>query len=130
MTVLIATYQVEHTPNGATTEFAFTFPVPDSDELDVSMVDSGGTLITAYTVGDDYTLDNNYPTAGGTVTFLVAPTLATAGDKVRITRTVDMTQLLDLPNQSGFYPEEVMRALDRIVIMIQQLDVRITALEA
>ena len=129
MTVATSDYRVTYTGNGATVDFAYTFTVVDTADLTVTKLTTGtDTVITTYTEGTDYTVDNSYPDAGGTVSLLVAA--ASASYDVRITRTVDYTQDLDIMNEGGFYPATLQTQLDKQVMMIQQLEARIAALEA
>ena len=107
--------------NGATTNFAFSFKMFDAADLVVTLTDSSGvettlTLTTHYTVslnGDQ----NASP--GGSIT-----TVATyaSGNTITITSDVDATQPTDLTSAGAWYPDTVEDALDRAVILIQQME--------
>lgn len=76
---------------------------------------------TMKTMGTDYTVTGAGNTAGGKVSFVNAPA---DGARVTVIRKIDFTQLLSIP-QNGIIPEGALsKALDRIVMMIQQLEER------
>lgn len=87
----------------------------DADDL-VVLVET-----TMKTMGTDYTVTGAGNTAGGKVSFVNAPA---DGTRVTVIRKIDFTQLLSIP-QNGIIPEGALsKALDRIVMMIQQLEER------
>lgn len=98
--------------DGATTVFAFAFPVPDKPSVQVQVngvVQSGGYTVALLSSGS----------SGGTVTFSVPP----ADDAVvRIQRVVPLTQGLSLYPGSPFPASSVMAALDRQTYVAQQLE--------
>lgn len=76
---------------------------------------------TMKTMGTDYTVTGGGNTAGGKVAFLVPPA---DGERVTVIRKVEFTQLLSIP-PNGIIPEGALsKALDRIVMMVQQLSER------
>ena len=73
---------------------------------------------TKKTLGTDYSVSGAGNASGGKVTLLKAPANDT---RVTVMRLVDFVQLLEIPS-NGILPEGALnRALDRIVMMIQQL---------
>ncbi|KAF1077670.1 hypothetical protein [Halodesulfovibrio sp. MK-HDV] len=77
--------------------------------------------ITPKTLGTDYTVTGAGNEAGGKVALVTQPA---SGTRVTVIRKVDFTQLLQIP-ANGIIPEGALnRALDRIVMMIQQLEER------
>lgn len=84
----------------------------DQDDL-VVLVET-----TPQKAGQDYTVSGAGNTTGGKVAFVKAPA---DGDRVTVIRKVDFTQLLSIP-PNGIIPEGALtKALDRIVMMVQQL---------
>jgi hypothetical protein len=120
MTVATNDFEVVYTGNGSTTEFAYTFSVVADADLIVELrVAATDAVSSTYVLGTDYTLDNNYPDAGGTVTLLVAA--PSSAYNIVLRRLVDYTQELDIINQGGFFPATIQEQLDKIVMMIQQI---------
>lgn len=110
MTVATTTNKRIATGDGSTVDFAFTFPFFDNSDIEVYL---DGTLKTETT---DYTLTNDDP--GGTVSFLVAPASAV---QVLIKRIIPQTQEADYVENDDFPAEVHEKALDRDVMMIQQI---------
>lgn len=75
--------------------------------------------ITPKALGTDYTVTGAGNEVGGKVTLVTQPE---NGTRVTVIRKVDFIQLLQIP-ANGIIPEGALnRALDRIVMMIQQLE--------
>lgn len=108
------------TGNDVTTVYPFTFKVFST--ADVVALRSNGLVEVVLALGSDYSVtlnpDQNLA-PGGTVTTLGAPLSAA----YTLTLTSDLSELqgTSLTNQGGFYPKVIENALDRIVILIQQL---------
>lgn len=104
--------------NGATTSFPFTFKVQDTDDIVVYSVedDVEETIAAAdYTV----TLNSDQNTnPGGSVVMDTAPA---SGVSLLITTGADATQEQNIQNQGSFNPTIVMEALDKLTILVQQL---------
>lgn len=106
--------------NGITTAFPFTFKVFLTSDVVVTYTNLSAVEVTL-TLGTDYTVTLNSDqntTPGGTVTLLTAPA---SGTYITLTSQVTNTQNLALTNAGGFYPTSINDALDRVVILIQQL---------
>ncbi len=105
--------------NGSTSVFPFAFKVfLASDVLVIQTVDgveATKVLNTDYSVG--LNADQSV-TPGGVIYMAVAPAV---GATLTLTSQVPETQGVDLKNAGGFYPEVLNNALDRAVILIQQL---------
>lgn len=106
--------------NDATTEFPFAFKVFADTDVLVVMTDSAGVeaeqvLDTDYTLALNADQDAN---PGGTITMIVAPA---TGEKLTATSQVPNLQGTDITNAGGFYPQVIEDALDRNLILIQQL---------
>jgi len=109
--------------NGTALIFPFAFKVfQASDLLVVKLQASNGALqelalTTDYTVLLNLDQDSN---PGGSIT-LTAGALP-SGYSLSITSDVPNTQLTDLTNQGGFYPDVINDSLDRATIQIQQIN--------
>lgn len=106
--------------NGSTTAFPFTFKVFATTDVVVVLTDEDGiettkTIITHYTVSLNADQDTS---PGGTVTMLTAPA---TGELLTLTSNVGNLQPVEITNQGGFYPSVINTALDRAIILIQQL---------
>ncbi|MBK8772849.1 MAG: right-handed parallel beta-helix repeat-containing protein, partial [Rhizobiales bacterium] len=107
--------------NGATVIFPFTFKVFTQVDLRVIQTDSSGvetdkTLTTHYTVS--LNADQNV-SPGGSITMLVAPP---AGHKITITTALQSLQQTDLTNGGGWYPQVIEDSLDKLTILVQQVE--------
>ena len=120
MTVPLEIREKVQRGNGVATSVSFTFTVVDAEDLIVQRRVYATQLVDlTYTAGVDYTFTTNYPDAGGSVNFLIA---AVSSDyEIVLTRTLPYTQELRLLNTGGFYPTEVEKQLDKIVMQVQQV---------
>lgn len=112
--------------NGVTTGFPFTFRCFGKTEMTWTRRSVAG--VEAVLVLDlDYSVvlnaDQN-ATPGGTVTFPIggsAYAILAVGEKLVGVSNAPETQLVDLVAAGGFFPEVIEGALDRAVLLIQQL---------
>lgn len=111
MTVSTTTSRVEYAGNGSTTAFSVPFYFLAAGDLKVYKAGTLQTLTTHYTVSG---AGNE---AGGTVTFLSAPT---AGQDVVIFRDPALTQQTDYPDNDPFPAQSHERALDRLTMIAQR----------
>lgn len=106
--------------NGVNTAFPFTFKVFVNTDVLVTYLNASG-IETALVLATDYTVvlnsDQNI-SPGGTVTLSWIPA---TGTYITLTSVVPNTQTLALTNSGGFYPASINDALDRCVVLIQQL---------
>lgn len=110
------------TGNGSASTFPFTFKVFTKNDLEVVSVAISTGAETTLTVDSDYTVSLNADqnsNPGGSIT-LTAGALAT-GYRLIISSTIEELQQTDLTNQGGFYPSVITDALDRLTILVQQL---------
>lgn len=112
--------------NGVTTAFPFTFKCFSKSEMiwtktDAAAVEHVLVLDLDYSVA--LNVDQN-TTPGGTITFPLggsAYAILAAGEKLVGVSNAPETQLVDLVAAGGWFPEVVENALDRAVMLIQQL---------
>jgi len=110
------TAKVQYSPNGSTTVFAYPFYILDSSHLKITSTNETTGVDTVITTG--FTVSGVGNTSGGNVTFSVAP-----ASTVQLTfeRRVPLTQLLSLATVSSIPLEELEKALDKIMMTIQQI---------
>jgi len=106
--------------DGTVNTFPFAFKVFATSDLRVTVAQLAGAPATL-TLGADYTVllnadQDNQP--GGDVRTHEA---LADGAQLTITSAVPYHQPLDIQNQGGFYPQAIEDALDRSVILTQQL---------
>jgi hypothetical protein len=112
--------------NGITVTFPFTFLVFLASDVLVIATDTTTGIASTLALNTDYSVvlnadQNNFP--GGSIT-LLGGALA-VDDTLTITSDVPNTQPTEFTNQGGFYPEILTTALDRLTILIQQLQVAV-----
>ncbi|MCA3247394.1 MAG: hypothetical protein ING29_13055 [Azospirillum sp.] len=122
MTVASATAKSgPYTGNGSQTVFAYGFKVFANTELRVIRTSIAGAD-TILTLATDYTVSGVGADGGGNVTCTTAPA---TGEKITILRNVPLTQLTDLRQQGGFYPEVHERVFDRLAMAVQQVNEKV-----
>ncbi len=112
------------TGNGLTSVFPFAFKVFLASDLSVISTDTATGVDTTLALIADYTVALNASqevNPGGSIT-LTAGGLA-AGLTLVITSDMPNLQPTAITNQGGFYPNVINDALDRAIILIQQLQV-------
>lgn len=105
---------------GTVSTFPFSFKVFASTDLKVVTADSAG-VETSLILNSDFTAalnGNQDSNPGGTITLSAA---LPVGKTMIITTAIAETQTVALTNIGGFFPEVINAALDRITIMLQQL---------
>ena len=110
--------------NGVATAFDFAFKIFTASDLVVTLLDIASGTETTLTLTTDYTVTLNADqntNPGGTVTYNPSGTPMASTHTLTITSGVAQTQGTDIPNAGGFYPEVVENALDKAVILVQQL---------
>ena len=116
--------KVIHDGNGATTEWPFSFPVLEVDDLTVIFTDVSGVETTLSPTL--YQVIGISGPSGGKVTYPLSGSAIAMGTRLTIVRTVPYTQTTVLSNQGGYYPEVVERRFDQIYMALQQLEERVS----
>ena len=101
--------------NGVTVVFDYTFKIVDDDDLVVTLRAADGTE-TVQTLTTDYTVAGGGDAAGGQITMVTAPA---TGEKLVITRAVDLTQEVNLENRGAFVPEVIEQSFDKLTQIAQ-----------
>jgi hypothetical protein len=121
MTISITTNKTGPTAgDGAVTSFNYNFRIDDEDDLVVIHTDADGVESTL-TITADYTVAGVGEAAGGTITYPVSGSPLPASETLTLKRVLALTQLTNLRNQGGYFPEVQEGALDRLEMQIQQL---------
>lgn len=119
MTISSASNQVRFQGNGIATAFPFSFKVFKAADLVALLTDATGLEQTLLN-GPHYSISlnsNQDSSPGGVVTLLTAPA---ADEYLSLERRVEATQLTDITNQGGFYPQVIEDALDKLTMLAQQ----------
>jgi len=109
------------TGNGVTTVFPYTFEIP-TGMAKVTIYNPSTFTETVLTEGVDYSVSAYDDPAGGNVTYPLSGSPLASPNQIVISRTITQVQTLDLNNQSSFQPTTLETTLDRIVMMVQELD--------
>lgn len=121
MTLTTTSTTVVYSGNGSTTAFAVPFQFYT---LVVTETSSGG-VVTTKTLGTHYTVTGGSGSTG-TVTMLTAPA---SGVTLTITRSTARTQLADYAEGEAFPAATHESALDKIVMMLQEIETDLGDLE-
>ncbi len=122
MTVSSTLSKITYSGNGVTTQWPFPFKVLSEDEVELIRTDSDGIESV---LASGYGIDGIGLDAGGTVAFPISGEPLPSGEKLTIRRAMPRLQGLDLQNQGGFFPDVVEAQLDRIVMMVQDVEEKI-----
>lgn len=117
MTIASQTSRIGYTGDGVTTAFAVPFFFSTNSDLVVSVQDLAG-IVTTKLLGTDYNLTGATLPAGGTCTFVVAPT---TGFLIAITRVPPITQTTSYNNNDPFPAKSHENALDKATTIDQYL---------
>jgi len=101
--------------NGSTTVFAYDFKALDQAHLVVTLKNSLG-VETVQTITTHYSVSGVGDEGGGNVTMVTAPA---SGQTLTITRSVPLTQGVDLQNRGGVQPNTLETAYDRLTQISQ-----------
>lgn len=126
MTVAVEVSEVDYVGNGATTAFPVPFPFTNNNQIIATLTLDGETVALTLTEGTHYTLAGSF-TPSGTLTMLTAPAVDST---LHIERTVPIIQATAFRTQGSFSPATHENALDYRTFVDQQLDRRLSAVEA
>lgn len=109
--------------NGVTTSWPFTFKVFDETDIKILRTSPEG-VDEQLTLDSDYSITLNLDqnaSPGGTITYPISGNPLPAQWKLTGIGDLEYLQETDITNQGGFYPQVIEDALDRNVMMIQQV---------
>jgi hypothetical protein len=125
MTVSTTANSITFLGNGATTTFAFSFPVVAAADINVIYTDANGVITTlaptAYSVVLNAAVPPNPTQAGGTVTYNPLGVPIALGTKLTIQRALPYTQGTSLNNQGTLLQGAIEQALDYVTMLTQQV---------
>jgi hypothetical protein len=122
MTISSTTVKVSYSGNSSTTVFAYTYKILDDDEIQVIIRSSTGTE-TIKTKTTHYTVSGVGNAGGGNITFLTAPV---TGETVILRRNTTKTQETDYIANDPFPAESHEEALDRVMMVSQEIQEELT----
>lgn len=122
MTIETTVNKTIQSGNGSNKDFDFAFEIPDEDSLSLTKRGSDGTE-TAITT--NFTVTGIGDEAGGTVNYPTSGSALAANEKIIIKRVVALKQPENLRNQGDYSLEDIEDALDRAVMLCQQLQEQI-----
>jgi hypothetical protein len=114
--------------NGATTQWAFDFPIMDLSHLQLKTKDATGALNNIAPA--DYQVVGIGSPTGGYVAYPLSGNPVPPGWRVRVQRVVPLVQPVEIINQEAFYPEVIESAADYGRFIDQQMTQRLIDLEA
>ena len=117
MTVQNSTYRADYNGNGSTAAFTVPFYFLDPTHLEVILTDTTTNLSTYPVLNSDFTVAGTGVTAGGTITFSVAPA---SGVKVSILRDAPYTQLTHFVENDPLPAASLEATLDLLTMQNQQ----------
>jgi microcystin-dependent protein len=124
MTVSSQTSKVIVNGDDSATTFSFDpIVIQEASHLAVIHVDEDGNQ-TDLVLNVDYSVDideDDYP-ATGEITYPLSGSPLAEEESLIMLRNVPITQLTDLENQGGYFPDTQEQALDKLTMLIQQLD--------
>lgn len=110
--------------NGVTTSFPFTFKVFNTSDITIVRTMPSG-LEETLVLDSDYSVTLNGDqdaNPGGTITYPVSGAPLPEDWRLTAVGALDFLQPTDITNGGGFYPQVIENALDRVTMLIQQLD--------
>lgn len=117
MTVQTNTNVASFNGNGVTQIFPIAFKFNNDTDLVVLLIDDETGASSQLTLNSDYTVSGEGDEEGGLINVVVAPA---AGQRLKVTRLVDILQLMDLRNQGKFFAEVHEDAFDLLTMIAQQ----------
>ncbi|MHA6476196.1 hypothetical protein ACX1DW_01695 [Stutzerimonas sp. KH-1] len=117
MTVQTNTNIASFNGNGVTQIFPIAFKFNNDTDLVVLLVDDATGAVSQLTLNSDYTVSGEGDEEGGLINVVVAPA---SGQRLKVTRVVDILQLTDLRNQGKFFAEVHEDAFDLLTMIAQQ----------
>ena len=117
MTVQTNTNVASFNGNGVTQIFPIAFKFNNDTDLVALLVDDSTGAAIRLTLNSDYTVSGEGDEDGGLINVVVAPA---TGQRLFVSRVVDILQMTDLRNQGKFFAEVHEDALDLLTMIAQQ----------
>jgi hypothetical protein len=117
-----ASAQITYTGDGSTTVFYFTFPALEEDQIQATRVTISDSSETTLVQGTDFTVTLPVGSATGYITTQGSLSPLSALYQIRIERNTDATQETAFRNQGYYDPSALEDALDKLTMLIQEID--------
>lgn len=118
MTVANITPTVTYLGDGTTVDFVVPYRFIDGTNLHVTLIDGSG-VESVQTYGLAYSVSGGGTDSGGAVSMIVPPAI---GEKLRINRVTPRTQTTDYQTNDSFPAETHELALDKEMMILQEID--------
>lgn len=126
MTLTTTTPKVTANTDGATLTFDFTFKMwAATVATEIAVVfNEDGTDEATLVLNTDYTLSapNNDYSSGGTVTLSTGSAYIATGNTITVKSSLTRSQTVDFETGGALPPEDLERALDRMVRIVQEAE--------
>ena len=119
------TCKVKYSGNDSTTVFPYTYKIDDSEHLVVLVADENDEQ-TLLVLDTDYSVSGVGVEGGGNVTYPIAGDPLPTDSTITIYRDAPNKQLADFIMQGSWSPAALEGALDYAVMLIQQLEEKIS----
>jgi hypothetical protein len=121
MTVATTVSTVTLAGNGVTTVFPYPFKIFATSDMKVDLIDADGVISRIVT---GYTVTGAGSASGGSVTYPNSGSALAAGNSIRLSRELTVTQESRIGNQGSFLPAVHEDALDKLTMICQQFPTR------
>ena len=119
MSLSNTTTRIQYRGDDSQTEFPIPFYFLEDSHIQAVLYDEDADTETVLTLTTHYTLDGEGEVVGGTLTMVTAPE---AHELLTILRDIPITQELNYRENSLFPANMTEQALDKITMILQQLD--------
>lgn len=119
MTISTTSNRAQWSGNGATASFSFSFEIGSASQAALYFTDTTGA--TTLVPPSSYSISGIGAPNGGTITYPLSGSPIASGTTLTLVRTVALQQLVDLINQSNYFPDAVEGALDYLMMALQQI---------
>lgn len=124
MTISNVASSVSHDGDGLVTDFPFTFPIRNEDDLRVSIYQISTAITTVLTLGQFSHTGIGPGSTGGSIHYPLSGSPLSSDYKLITSRVVPLTQDWSTGRLSDYDPATLEEALDRIVMGLQQVSNR------
>lgn len=118
MTLSTTLLKKQYVGNGVTKDFAFPYKFPADTDLIITLTSIAG-VETVKVLNTDYTVAGEGTESSGVVSMVVEPA---SGEVLTIYRLLPLLQTADLTNQQAYFLATLEDALDRLTMMVQQIN--------
>lgn len=121
MTIASVSNKIVYVGDETTSVYPYTFKIFAETDLTVSRVNQSSSAVQVLTLNTDYTVTDVGVDAGGNVVLSAGYCYSHSGSNLVIQRIVPFTQLVDYVANDPFPAETLEEALDKNIMVCQQL---------